>query len=150
MNAQKVVKIIGVVAVISVFVFIVIYFTNNYNRASTDNSEVKGENTVEATDKINVLVDVKTKQSNYRISYQEGETAFDLLKRIEEKYTDFSFEYSNSDYGVFITSMNGYTPDSTKEFWEFKVNGSSAAVGVGSYLVLKNDIFDFVVTEIIY
>lgn len=150
MNTQKVLKIIGVVAVVVLIAFLAIYFTNNSKKVSTDNSEVKGGNTAEVTDQINVRVDVKSKQSSYVADYKEGETAFELIKRIDEKYADFSFEYSNSDYGVFITSMNGYKPDSAKEFWEFKINGSSASVGVGSYTVQKNDAFEFVVTEIIY
>lgn len=47
---------------------------------------------------------------------------------------------SGTGTNAFITSINGKIADSKKkEFWELIINGKSAQVGAGSYIIQKGD-----------
>lgn len=69
---------------------------------------------------------------------EQGSSAFDLLIKAAKEST-FSFEYSESEFGIFITSINGYEPDINSEYWKFLVNGEVAQVGVSDYILKDGD-----------
>ncbi len=83
----------------------------------------------------------------YCLSYNEDETAFDALVRLDEGDDDFSFDYTKYDFGVFIESINSYHPDSKDKFWAFYVNGKQPNVGVSDYKVLEGDVLSFKLEE---
>lgn len=56
-------------------------------------------------------------------------------------YTDYG-----GDLGIFITGINGVIPMGNN-FWEFKVNGVGASVGVSSYIVAQNDKLEFAISS---
>ncbi len=69
------------------------------------------------------------------VSYDgvEGETALKTMSEL----TDVSTE--SSDFGEFVTAINGLAADSTNEYWAFYVNGELASVGAGSYTSMQGD-----------
>lgn len=72
---------------------------------------------------------------NNELSYQgkEGITALALL---EENATIVT---SGTGEMAYVTTINGVLADSTKEYWQFIVNGESASVGAGSYVTKDSD-----------
>lgn len=81
------------------------------------------------------IVAVKASETNEQVSL------FDVLLRLREE-GEIEFTYSDSEYGAYILSVNGYTPDVSKnEYWavyttlgEYKeVSYSSAEYGTYDY-----------------
>lgn len=62
-----------------------------------------------------------------------GETALETLKKLTD------VETTTSDFGEFVTAINGVIADSTKEFWAFYVNGQMGSVGAGEYKAVSGD-----------
>ncbi len=54
-----------------------------------------------------------------------------------------AFQDFGGDLGVFISGFNGVEAEGD-HFWEFKINGESAQVGVGKYEVQQGDVIEFV------
>ena len=88
------------------------------------------------------------KVNKYCVQFTEGDTAFFVLKRLSEQDSTFSFSYDESQYGVFITSVNNYHPDIRSKFWGFYVNDEMSQVGVGEYKVNEGDKLEFKVDEV--
>lgn len=96
------------------------------NQSSTDDTVVNTETTqvvVENTPEITISEDGTT------VSYlgQEGKTALELLQGGTKVIKD------SSDFGDFVTGINGLEADSNKEYWSFYVNGEYASEGAGTY-----------------
>lgn len=72
---------------------------------------------------------------NKTITYQgkEGVTALALLQQAAK------VETSGSGEMAFVTTINGVTANSKKEFWAFNINGIAATVGAGSYVTKNSD-----------
>jgi antitoxin component of MazEF toxin-antitoxin module len=81
------------------------------------------------------------------LSPVENENAFDFMTRLEETNPEFTFEYSDSSFGKFVTAINGIEADSTKQFWELNVNGSPAAVGISDLVLQPGDIVAWKLVE---
>lgn len=80
------------------------------------------------------------------VSFEEGDTAFDVLIYMDEKGT-IDFDYAVDDVlGAYIKSFNGIAPKET-EFWNFAVNGASANVGISGYQLKHGDHLLFVLTD---
>jgi len=84
----------------------------------------------------------------YCISYQNEESAFTAMERLAEENDTFSFEYSDSDFGIFITGVNEYTAEVSTEFWSFLINDEMSIVGVSDYVVVDGDTLGFIVEEL--
>ena len=112
------------------------------------NSAVLGTDNV-ATQNLEItVVNNKSEQSVYAAAYKENTTLFSILKELQDKNTGFSFTFTDSTYGAFINSVNGYTTDVTKEFWEIMINGKSAEVGISDYFVKPNDKIELKISQI--
>jgi LPXTG-motif cell wall-anchored protein len=73
------------------------------------------------------------------VTYEQGETAFDVLvKAVGEN----NVHYSNESYGKMITGINGLEVQGTF-FWGFYINGISAPIGADSYKVHDGDQVSF-------
>ena len=72
---------------------------------------------------------------NKLVSYDgvAGETALATLRRLTV------VEVEVSDFGEFVTTINGLAADSSKAYWAFYVNSQMAAVGAGSYKAVLGD-----------
>jgi len=77
----------------------------------------------------------------------EGASAFDLLEEASTN-SEFTFGYNESEFGVFVTSVNGYEPDINTEYWKFVVNDESAQVGVADYVLNEGDWVRFEIESI--
>lgn len=86
----------------------------------------------------------------YCVVLEEGKSAFDVMKKLEEEDEKFSFSYDESEFGVFITSINNYHPDVADKFWAFLVNGEMSMVGAGDYQVNDGDELGFQVEEVTF
>lgn len=64
---------------------------------------------------------------------KNNKTALSLLQNATNVIVSGTGENS------FVTSINGITADSTKEFWSFSVDGIDASVGAGSYITKDNE-----------
>src|SRR5690554_6082832 len=61
------------------------------------------------------------------VSFEEGDTAFDLLLDVSEKY-NIPFHYGEFEgFGAFIISLGNYEPASDWDYWGFFKNGVEAS-----------------------
>lgn len=84
----------------------------------------------------------------YCVTFEEGKSAFDVMKSLQGEGEDFSFSYEESDFGAFITSINNYHPDIADSFWAFLINGEMSMVGVSDYQVNDGDELGFKVEKV--
>jgi uncharacterized Zn-binding protein involved in type VI secretion len=68
---------------------------------------------------------------------QEGTTALATLESLTTVTTQ------DSDFGRFVTGINGVEADSTTQYWAFYVNGEMANEGAGTYEAGPDDTFEF-------
>lgn len=134
-----------------------------YERGEQKKSEKQVEKETVVIDEREVYVNVKEKCGekdsgveikegkeikNYCVESLQGKTAFEVLTKLGETNVDFTFDYTEYDFGVMIDSINSYHPDSQSEFWAFYINGEQAQVGVSDYQVENNDELAFKVESI--
>ena len=62
-----------------------------------------------------------------------GEFALDTLRSLAE------VETQSSDFGEFVSSIDGRAADANSEYWAFYVNGQLAPVGAGAYSAQAGD-----------
>ncbi|MFA1820317.1 DUF4430 domain-containing protein [Virgibacillus oceani] len=74
------------------------------------------------------------------VSFEEGETAFDVLDDVAE------VDYEESEYGPFITGVEKHEPEEG-HYWGFFNNGSSSDVGAGTYELENGDNLLFKVVD---
>ena len=123
------------------------------NNADDNNAE---SNVLSAeTQAIIVTVEIDENTiSTYDISFIENESVYTLLTRLKSQNSNFSVDFQEYDFnGVksyFITSMNGVTPDLSKSFWKFQVNGNDSPVGIGDYIIQNGDSVNFLIDDIIF
>lgn len=97
--------------------------------------------------KITDGISLKVGSKEYVLKYVNGEKGIEFLRRLMKENTDFSFATKSYSFGEMILTVNSKQADETKEFWELKVNGKQAEVGI-SDLVLKNgDALEFNLVE---
>lgn len=75
-------------------------------------------------------------------SGEEGKDALSILKEHTEVATD------SSDFGEFVTSINGVAADPDTEFWAFYVNGELASEGAGTYQTKSTDTIEWRIDKI--
>lgn len=90
----------------------------------------------------------RTDVREYCVEYKDEESAFDIMKRLGEESDEFNFEYNDSEFGVFITGINGREAKEDEEFWSFLVNEEMSTVGVSGYSIKLNDNLGFKIEEI--
>lgn len=121
MNKTK--KVIAAVVLLALVGFGGFWMMNRSDDAekSTDNTTQQTQETVKPA--ITLSEDGKT------VSYEgvSGKTALEVLKE------GIDVETQSSDFGDFVTSINGVKADAAKEYWSFYVNGAYANEGAGTY-----------------
>lgn len=82
---------------------------------------------------------------SYTTTITSGENAWQAVQNAvglaNIQYTDYG-----GSLGIFITGFNGINATS-KQYYDFQVNGTSSSVGVSSYTVQANDVLKFVLTN---
>lgn len=126
-----------------------LYKSNWSNKAS--NTQNTTANTQPQAEKLKVeAINEKGETSNYEVNLKEGETAFEALKRLDTESDKFQISYKEYSFGAMITSINGYEPDASKQFWKFQVNGKDSDTGISAYKVQKGDTLKFSLDDIKY
>lgn len=79
----------------------------------------------------------------------EGKTDAEYLRDLMDELQaagDFSYDGSDSDYGLYITTINGETADYDTDgaYWSIYVNGEYGQYGADSQPVADGDAFSFV------
>lgn len=91
-----------------------------------------------------IVVDRNGSERAYENEFEEEMNALDFLKNLDESNEDFNLRYEeNSEFGAYITSINGDDADPASEYWKFIVNGEDAQVGISTYMVMDEDQFQF-------
>lgn len=120
------------VVVVLVIVFAVIYFA-----ASPKAEEGSKAYTVE-------VIDDAGESTVY-----EGTTDAEYLSELMDELAaaeDFSYDGYDSDYGLYITTVNGLLADYDTDgaYWSIYVNGEYGMYGADSQVVTDGDAFSFV------
>jgi hypothetical protein len=69
-----------------------------------------------------------------------GETALEATR----KTVGGQLEVSGTGSSAFVVGISGRKADSSKrEFWEMKINGQTATVGAGSYVLQPGDVIEW-------
>ena len=95
------------------------------------------------------ITDKQSQKSTFTLSYKAETNLFTYFKELQEKNTGFTFTYTDSSYGAFINSVNGYATDVSKEFWEIMINDKSAEVGMSAYIVKPGDRIELKISQIV-
>ncbi len=80
-------------------------------------------------------------------NFSQDETAEVSLQDVDKASEKIEVKTVESSLGAIITEVNGYKPTS-KEFWEFKVNGQQSSVGVSEYLLIPGDKLELALSSI--
>lgn len=125
---KKVMWIIIVVLVALVSLFM-------YNQYVAPQS-TEGEKTVT----IEVIAESQGIEKIYDLN-TDAEYLYELLVEIQD---DVKPEFEDASFGIYITGLEGYTADATKnEFYAIKVNGVDALVGVKEIPVVDGEVYRF-------
>ncbi|MCR5640809.1 MAG: DUF4430 domain-containing protein [Lachnospiraceae bacterium] len=93
--------------------------------------------------------EVTVTDNNGEVTTYEGKTDAEYLKELMDELVeeeDFTYEGSESDYGLFIESINGLKADYDTDgaYWSIYVNGEYGQYGADSQPVADGDKFGFV------
>ena len=118
--------IVVLVAIVSMFMY------NQYLAPQA----TKGDKAVT----VEVVVESEGIEKIYDLN-TDAEYVYDLLMEIQE---DIKPEFEEASFGIYITGLEGYTADTTKnEFYAIKVNGVDAVVGVKELPVIDGEVYRF-------
>lgn len=138
--------ILGAVAAILAVVLGVVLLTNNQPQAvnqDQENTVDSGDSSsIELTRLVTVTVDINGDRSEYSYSIESSDKLINIIEAIDEENEDFSIEYKEFDFGKMVETINGYTAQGN-EFWNIKVNGEDAQVGISDLVVNRGDSVEF-------
>ncbi len=80
----------------------------------------------EASLSVDLSIDYGNATESSSVSIANGTSVFHALN------STYPVQYSESEYGYFITSIDGVSGNSS-EYWTYTVNGESPEVGAGQY-----------------
>jgi hypothetical protein len=92
-------------------------------------------------------ISLKVGSKDYVLKYVEGEKGIEFLRRLSKENSDFSFATKAYSFGEMMMTVNSKQADSTKEFWELKVNGKQAEVGISDLILKSGDALEFNLVE---
>ena len=129
MKKQKSFKIELIVSVLIILLAIGGVFLARGGFSNNKNTTQAGQNNVE----VNVVNEKEDYDKTYSFETEE-KTLGDLLDK--EKLV----EYQNSDYGRYITGVDGMKADDSKQlWWSVEVNGESSQTGVDGIEIKDGD-----------
>ena len=106
---------------------------------------VFGPKTTAGTKTVTVTVSpIQAEEKQYELK-TDAETLSQVMDELT-RTTDFTYEGSDSGYGLFITSINGIVADysTTGTYWAIYVNGEYGQLGADQQPVKDGDAFSFV------
>lgn len=79
--------------------------------------------------------------SEFSTLYHEDESVLDLLYRLHNEDSDFTFGVEESDFGPYISSVNGYAvSNEQREVWKLIINGMNVQGGIETLTVSPGDV----------
>ena len=137
-------KKVLVIAIILIIIGLgVFYFVNKQNTPVSDNTVV-----APFKEEIFTIEVVANEEEiiRYPFASLNDET---LEQTLDIALEDGHFDYAKkvSDFGSFVTSINGIEADSTKEFWSIKINGEDSLVGISQINPNENDVIQFILNQ---
>ena len=116
-------QLIALLAIVILAVGGLLIYKNGINKSVETSQNSFSQSTTNIT-KLTISPDKKI------VSYegQTGKTALEILKSLTVITTQ------QSNYGEFVTDINGIKAENGKQFWAFYVNGVLASEAAGSYI----------------
>lgn len=130
-NVKKIVSVLGIILIITISAILIII-----NNKTNDEISKNLKN-------IEILVYDRAEALIYETKAEtEEEKLLEALKKID----GLEIESESSEYGEFITSINGQKQEDNY-FWNYYINEDYATVGVSQYIIKENDIFKFILEK---
>lgn len=114
-----------------------------YTYATSDNDAIQAE--PELAQVYEIIIKTPDSSQEYLVDVTDQSLFSDL--QILAKSVEFAMEYSEASFGVYINSLNGYTPDQS-HFWRLTHNEELSMVGISDLVPAENDVIMFDVDEI--
>lgn len=134
--------ILGAVAAILAVVLGVVLLTNNQpqtiNQDQENTVDSGDSSSIELTRLVTVFVDINGERNEYSYSIESSDKLINIIENIDAENVDFSIGYKEYDFGMMVETINGYTVQGN-EFWNIKVNGEDAQVGISDLVVNRGD-----------
>lgn len=138
--------ILGAVAAILAVVLGVVLLTNNQpqniNQDQENTVDSGDSSSIELTRLVTVFVDINGERNEYSYSIESSDKLINIIENIDAENDDFSIGYKEYDFGKMVETINGYTVQGN-EFWNIKVNGEDAQVGISDLVVNRGDTVEF-------
>jgi len=89
----------------------------------------------------------KSEAKQYTATITQGVSMLALMQQLAAINNDFTFQTDNSNFGAYVTTINGVQADSSSEFWNLKINGVDSTVGISDLLPQATDNIIFTLTS---
>lgn len=123
--------IIGVILLITGWVIIT---SDQAFAPPSDNTD-----TVAETNEVVFIVEMPDGQDRIITQYyQEEQTVFDFMET-----SALVIEYTEYDFGNYITSIEGFESGADDKYWVYYINGNSAVVGASDYVLQPGDVIQW-------
>lgn len=86
------------------------------------------------------------KDYNYDFNLQNTDSLLTVFNTLDSSSDEFSVEYADFSFGKMITTVNGYTTKDN-EFWNIKINGADAQVGISELKIAPGDKVELILTS---
>lgn len=87
-----------------------------------------------------ISVDLEIGDVIFNLEVLPGTTAFEMMEQTKEEHA-LGFEFSESDFGIYITSINGVESSTeTNEYWSYYINDELGEIGISSYILQDGDL----------
>ena len=95
-----------------------------------------------------VTVQVVAANKGINRSFRYITNSSTLAQLLKEKQTELKTETTSSQYGDFVNGLLGVEADASKEYYNIKVDGKDAAVGVSQLPVENGKTYTFTLTSL--
>jgi hypothetical protein len=129
---NKVKVAIFTIATIIVTICAVILIANYYYSQNNQQPEVVPTQTTGQKADLEVFDKSGKSLGKYELKFTSGDTLTDGLQKLAATNSTFTYQATSGQYGNFLNTVDGVTADSTREFWNIKVNGNDSDLGMDS------------------
>jgi hypothetical protein len=93
--------------------------------------------------KENEIVSIVVLDKTYKVEIENDQTLYSVLKNLEEKDNNFSFNgKSYPSLGFFVDEING-VKNKLGSYWIYYINDKQASVGISEYKLKNGDIISW-------
>lgn len=132
------IKIILLILVIPFLIFIFSYSNTN----NTDNSSITDNSTLEIYDTVFINVIFQGQETVTYTSISKQDLSLEEIMDTLMEKGSFKYTKESSSMGSYIKSVNGVIADPNSEFFNIKINGEDALIGISDIDPLDKDVID--------